>query len=158
MRALCSLLLLFGALTVAPTLASAACLGDGGPNGIVEAGEACDDGDNVQNNGCTNQCTLAQGYQCVVPTVMLTPEQQSALVCAVNTNAAWTASPLGGEQTANSVPTIAATDERWPATCPARSTVPMRTTSGPMAACTRPSGCVASSCRSRMAAGRAGSP
>ncbi len=109
MRALCSLLLFLATLSLAPTLASAACLGASGPNGIVEAGEACDDGDNDQHNGCTNQCTIAQGYQCEVAPVGLTPEQQSALVCAVNMSAAWTATPLGGEQTANSVPTIAAT-------------------------------------------------
>jgi cysteine-rich repeat protein len=38
-----------------PTGARAACVG-GSPNGIVDLGEACDDGDDLTGDGCSNTC------------------------------------------------------------------------------------------------------
>ena len=33
-------------------------------NGIIETGEACDDGDNISGDGCSVGCTVEYGYSC----------------------------------------------------------------------------------------------
>ena len=43
---------------------------DAGPlcgNGVVESGEACDDGNNKQGDGCTGACQLQDNYTCPTP-------------------------------------------------------------------------------------------
>lgn len=34
-------------------------------NGVVEGGEQCDDGDNKDGNGCSSQCKIEAGWECV---------------------------------------------------------------------------------------------
>ena len=33
-------------------------------NGIVEAGESCDDGNRIDGDGCSSSCTIETGYNC----------------------------------------------------------------------------------------------
>lgn len=50
----------------APAVADAACTGSGTPNGVWDktGGEGCDDGNNVDGDGCSSTCTVESGYSC----------------------------------------------------------------------------------------------
>src|SRR5699024_11837435 len=65
-------------LCCAMVLAGAGCKGDKNPdpppggsdpvcgNGIVEDGEACDDGNTTSGDGCSSSCELEDGWDCPI--------------------------------------------------------------------------------------------
>ena len=50
------------ALLLLPQQAHAAC-----PDGVLDAGEECDDNNPTDGDGCTSTCEVEDGYQCSVP-------------------------------------------------------------------------------------------
>jgi len=36
-------------------------------NGVINPNEACDDGNTVSTDGCTDTCTITPGYSCPTP-------------------------------------------------------------------------------------------
>ena len=53
-------------------------------NGVLEAGEDCDDGNNVDGNGCSAVCTIEQGYACTGDPSACTPICGDGLAAAAS--------------------------------------------------------------------------
>ena len=64
-----TLVMLLLCLTSVEALAGQGLCGDG----ILQPGELCDDGNNVDGDGCTRLCDIEAGYQCTNPFVQLVP-------------------------------------------------------------------------------------
>mgnify|MGYP002780475115 CR=1 FL=1 len=90
-----------------PSAVQAACIG-GAPNGIVSPGEACDDNNTTEGDGCNNNCEVEPGFVCPsVPNFMsIMPETYPGGTTA----AIWTVAPggLSALQSANSDASIGA--------------------------------------------------
>ena len=84
-------------LAFAPS-ARAVCVG-GAPNGSIQTGEACDDGNSASNDGCDPACNIESGWACDRPVSFNTIDSESY----PGSNANWNISNGGrtGTQTVN---------------------------------------------------------
>ncbi|MCA9601829.1 MAG: hypothetical protein KC417_07390, partial [Myxococcales bacterium] len=93
-------LLSLGTLAVslaAPISARAACI-DGAPDTDIDPSEECDDGNQIDDDGCSNECTVNPGWVCAPPVTLENIDVQGP-----GTDANWTIAVdgLSGKQTVN---------------------------------------------------------